>query len=352
MRSSKTFLKGILEKMKTNKAHFFFACLLLCGLGTGCGKELSDQFGAYPNTNPLNDTTWSRVIGTNAQIHLLADSLKTIPLVDSFSAELGDTLNFPNNLEARILPQSLVTATGQSVQGKVKISIARNESKGDWLRGLQGTTSANHVLESDGNFLIRITQQGQELKLAPNSTLTLRFANKDNAPKNQLQVFYGQEGSSFMGSGFDTGFSWKRSTDTSYVGTFQYLGSNSQWKKGYELVVQQLRWVTVARFMDTNMVSKRVYVILSPNFSIKNTLVFAVSNDQKSVIALPADYASRTFSANLPLNGKFKLVSITRIGPRYFLGQMDLTNTNVLSTVKLNPSETSLKNLLQFLSLL
>jgi hypothetical protein len=61
---------------------------------------------------------------------------------------------------------------------------------------------------------------------------------------------------------------------------------------------------------------------------------------QKCVIRLNFDYNSRSFSTDkLPTNSKFRLVSISKIGNDFYLGESNVNELTAASVIKLDPKK-------------
>lgn len=321
---------------------------------SSCKKELSDNFTLYTNS-PLNDTIWINNVPLGASVHHLAELFLPNLVIDSFDCNKGDTLTFGDTLELAIKPGVCVAgpAGGPAPSGQVKLEFFRLKKKGDYIKFFKPTTSMGALLESAGGFFIRISKDGRELSLAQGASITVRFTDTLE-PKTNMQVFYARETIPFLTKGIDTAHSWTRDADTSHVKTFQKTitnGTNTGILKGYELTTKNLRWFSAQRYTDSTLPKKKIFAILPLNFTNKNTAVFAVFANQKTVVGLGADFGARAFSApNIPLKSKIILVSVSRIGTDLYLGVQEVNEVGSEVKYNLVPEKKSLLHILNYLN--
>jgi hypothetical protein len=325
---------------------------------TACKKELSDNFTTYPN-HPLNDTVWLRNLTNAAAINDLFDLL--LPsgvLIDSFNTAAGATLRFGDSVEISFAPGSCITpgsggsTPGGTPSGNSKLLVLPLKRKGDFIRFFTPTTTANgSILETGGGLFIRVMKEGQELVLAPGTTVKVKFNDVDSVKQN-MQTFYGQESKPVPPKGIDTAFSWVRDFDTSYLKTWFKPSNNPLVPSynGYEINSKNLRWITADRYIDSTQLKTKITAILSPNFTNKNTAVFAVFNNQKTVVNLKGDYPSRSFFANIPLKSNIKLVSLSKIGADFFLGIENVNSVSTVTSHTIKPEKKSLVDILKFIN--
>lgn len=322
---------------------------------TACKKEFSDNFNAYAG-HPLNDTAWVRNQPNSASLFdLIEDVLPERFLLDSFEINQADTVRFGDSVQV-ILPAGSCTNPGggpsNSTQAFIQIFPLR--TKGDFIRFMRPTTSKDgYLLETGGALFVRVTGiDGKELTLSPNTNATILF-NDITTPKNNMQLFYGVESAPLPSVPIDTSFSWIRGTDTSYLATWYTPGANPPQTAfaGYQIHPLSLRWLAAERYTDSTLPSTKVTAILSPNFTNKNTLVFAVFANQRTVVNLHGDYPSRSFFAEkIPIGAAVKLISVSKIGSDIYLGTNDISSVQHITSYTLNPVKISLSGLNSFLS--
>lgn len=320
---------------------------------TACKKEVSDDFTTYVN-HPLNDTIWARNLPGTAPIHDVFDLLLPKAYIDSFDATNGSTLKYGDSLQIEIKGGSC-TGPGSTgpVQGTARIELISLKRKGDFIKVFKPTTTANgSLLETGGGLFIRILKDNRELTLASNSTIRIKFPDIDTAKPN-MQAFYGREGIPTPLRGIDTAFSWVRDFDTSYLPTWSKPSNNPLVPSyyGYELNSKNLRWITADRYIDSTQPKTKVTAILSPNYTNKNTAVFAVFNGRKTVVNMKGDYPSRSFFAmNIPLRTSVKLVSLSKIGSDLYLGVKEISSVATVTSYTIVPVKKSLSEILAYLN--
>jgi hypothetical protein len=317
---------------------------------TACQKELSDNFTTYAG-NPLNDTIWVRNVPGSASVHGLADLLFPAIIIDSIEVTRDTTLKYGDSLEITITGGSCI-GPGGPVTGKVRLELLRLKSKGDFIKAFRPTMTSNgSLLETTNAFFLRIVKEGKECSLAQGTSVKIRFSDSED-PKTNMQVFNGQEANPVPLNGIDTAFGWQRDQDTSWLKTFQKTSQGTGSAiKGYELVAKSLRWVAAERFVDSTRPKAKITAILPPNFTDKNTAVFAVFAEQKTVVHMRADFASRSFAASkIPLGSKIKIVSVSRIGDDLYLGTKDINDVGTTVAYSIKPEKKSLKDIVAFLN--
>ncbi|KAF0240486.1 MAG: hypothetical protein Q8K64_12210 [Sediminibacterium sp.] len=327
------------------RKQIIWAIILFAGF-TACKKDVSDNFVIYTN-NAMNDTVWARNLPTNAAIYSLFDSISPQPMVDSFDIAKGDTLRFAKNIEIIFPANSLAGPIGVTLSGKIKVEVQSLLSKGDMIKAMKSSTNYAALFETVGTFCIKASKNGQELSLLPSTNIKLRFLDPDDNPKTSLHVFAGKESYQVPSWGYDMDFTWLKTIDGSTINIWTKYGSGPN--KGYEIVSKNLRWIAAGKHMDSTVSSAKLFAILPPNYTNKNTVAFASFNDSKTVVQLNADYSSRSFSAkNIPLQKKITIVTITKIGNTFYLGKRNVDDIGNIGVYNILPEKKSLKNILDF----
>lgn len=319
---------------------------------TACKKELSDNFSTYTG-HPLNDTIWVKNVPNTASVHDLFTNLTPGFIVDSFNVSTGTTFRFGDSLEITFSPGSCIGPGSTGVPaGNARLEIMPLKTKGDFIRTFRPTTTNENILETGGGFFMRVSKDNQELVLATGATVKLKFTDVDT-PKLNMQVFYGKENNPVPQKGIDTSFFWIRDFDTTALPVWSKTSNNPLVPSymGYELISKNLRWVVAQRYIDSTQPKTKITAILSPNYTNKNTAVFAVFANQKTVVNLRGDYPSRSFNAkNIPLRSAVKLISLSKIGSAYYLGVKNISSVATVTSYTIVPTEKSLKDILVFLN--
>lgn len=331
----------------------FIVGILSIGFFTACKKELSDNFTTY-NGNPLNDTVWVKNVSSTASVHDLFTNLRPGFIVDSFDVSVGNTFRFGDSLEISFSPGSCVGPGISGIPpGMSRLEIMPLKRKGDFIRTYRPTTdSKQNLLETGGGFFLRVSKDNQELTLLNGASLKIKFNDVDT-PKQNMQVFYGQEGNPAPVKGIDTSFFWVRDFDTTALPLWYKLSNNPLVPSyfGYEMFSKNIRWVVAEKYLDSTRPKTKITAILSPNFTNKNTAVFAVFANSKTVVELKGDYPSRSFNTkNIPLGTTIKLISLSKIGGNYYLGVKDVSSVATVTSYTIVPVEQSLPYIISYLN--
>ncbi len=305
-----------------------FVILLTSILFTACSKENSDSFFPYP-TIPANDTAWVQQVPVTAPVNKLMESLSLPSVVDSFNVQVGATIRASEFLQVTFPPNCFAFANGATYTGNAKVEVIHLRRKGDMVRYSRPTTSFGRLLKSGGAFFVRATKDGQELILATNKQIKLKFT--DPTPVNDMRVFYGIEGvQPPFPAGTNPSFTWTPAQDSSRISTFQQFDSTLGIIRGYELLSQKLRWVNADYFTDTTQtIRTRLDVLLPLNFTNANTSVFAVFTADKTVVQLNPEISSRSFNTvNIPVGRSVTLISLSKIGDVLYMSTRSIVTAN------------------------
>ncbi len=331
------------------KKNLFITTVAMLFFFTACKKELSDNFTTYYG-DPRNDTVWAANTPGNAPIHQLAKQFLPDLVIDTFDCAAGDTITLKDHISIYIPAASFTENTGTVATGKVRLEFFRLKKKGDFIKLFKPTTSAGYLVESGGGFFIRVVKNGQELKLASNAFITVRFADTED-PKPNMQVFHARETIPFISSGIDTFHTWARHTDSSWIRTWQGQDPLGNILKGYELTTTQLRWVAANRYIDSTLPHTNIFAYLPQNFTNKNTIVYAVFENQKIVVNLTAEYRSRSFTATrIPKGAKIRILSFSRLGTDLYLGTRLINDVGSSNVYKIEPQKKSLTDILAYIN--
>jgi hypothetical protein len=312
--------------------------LLIAGalLFNACQKNI-DDFVPDPLTN-APDTTWYNIITSTMPVAALQNDLKIKLATDSF--EVNNTAADRNisGMQLLFTPNCCTNSTGQPVTGKVNVEALLIKDKGDMVLMNKPTSSNGQLLVSGGEIFISLNQNGQQLQLAPNAKVYLRYA--DAVPNPQMKLFYGDETNLQQ-------FNW--------VPGFDSIRAGNQF---YDIVSSKLRWINCDYFYDTTgTVRSTVSAYLPFNYTNANTETFLVFKNIRSVLGMYGDVAEKRFiSAKVPNNLAATVVAISKQGNDYFLGKEQITTgVNVTAgnqRVSLTPVKTSLADIKTFLGTL
>jgi hypothetical protein len=346
------WVKPIEMKIRFN---IFIICLGLV-LITSCEKDVSQEFVAY-NNNPLNDTVWATVLKDADPCNTMIGDLTpavveaTIDLSENrVDCKPGNTDSLKITFNKDIftsLENGVVTPVAPT--GTAVVQVLRIRTSGDLIRMLRPTQTGHTLTEFGTGLFIRVMKDGKELSIKSGKNYQINLIETGAAPKVNMQRYLGSESIPAPAHNvYDPNFTWKLDTDVSYL---NYFWENSR-PVGYALTVNKLRWVTAQRPTATSSPNSRsrVTVYFSPSFTNKNTNVYAVFVGQKSVVKLDFDYASRSFRTDLlPYGFAYRLVSISKIGNNFYLGDASIANLTTPSVLKLNPQKVNEQKLHAYL---
>lgn len=344
------------------KINGIIGCILLL-LIVACNKEISNNNNFTPYTgNPLNDTAWIKTITGDAPIYKLADTIfQNSAIIDTFDLAKDQSRSYGDSLEIEIHANSLFDDHvspgapggngGTPMDGIAKLQILRLRTKGDFIKAYRPNSSFGYPLETAGGFFVRIAKNNDELTLTPGSSIKIKYSDIVD-PVANMQVFYGRESLPIPAGALDSAHTWVRGADTGWIKTF-VKQSGSTYRKGYELEAKNLRWISAQRYLDSSLPKTNIYAILPPNYTNKNTQVFAVFDKSRTVLALRSDLSSRSFTTgNIPLRAKITLVTISKIGGDLYLGTKLINDVGTVINYSVTPEKKSLKDILAYLDAL
>jgi len=317
---------------------FISAAFLL----NACQKNI-DMFVPDPGQSNGADTTWYSTVNGTMPVTALRTSLLLPVIKDSFelTGSVAASLTV-NDAQFTFPAHSLINNLGQIVVGKVYAEVQVIKKKGDMILANKPTTSNGSMLVSGGELFISLRKDGQELKLAANTGIQIRYTDLPVNPA--MGLFYGDESNPLN-------FNWIPNQDTA-----NRLTAGQQ---VYEIITNQLRWINCDYFYDTSNITRSfVSAKLPANYTNANTIVYLVFKDLRSVLAMGADVPERRFITGKIANGKAAtVVAISKQGNDYFLGKETITtglNTGSTNTQKINltPTKVSLADIKLYLSTL
>ncbi|MEI6583044.1 MAG: hypothetical protein WCO43_05575 [Chitinophagia bacterium] len=343
----------------------YIGFIMLAGIafiaGTSCSKDFSGEFTQYPN-NPLNDTIWTANVKPTDAVNTIVTDL--MPAFEKETLNLENTLSeikVGGNDSFRIsFAKGIFTSLENGVitpvkpEGTAEIQIFRIRRTGDLIKCMRSTQSSNVLAETVGGFFIKVIKDGKELSIADRgASYQLKWIETGvSNPKKDMRRFYAKESSPAPDYNVtDVNFEWKPDTDITEIDIEQ--GNSGLYPYSYyKTNLSSLRWVSLQRNLVVSPNSKiRLTTYFPPNFTNKNTAVFACYKNQKTMVRLNFDYASRSFNTDLlPPGAEIKIISISKIGSNYYLSEKAVSNlTTAFCINKLEPEKISLAKLQAYL---
>lgn len=319
---------------------------VLATLFLGACQKNSDIF--VPDSGQLNgpDTTWYSLITPTMPVSVLKANLQSPYYTDTFvvSSSASATINTPFGLQCTFPPACCVTTAGVPVSGTVQVELALLKKKGDIILMNKPTTSNGLLLFSGGAAFVSLKKDGQELKLAPNAKILVRFP-AETFPVFPNRLFLGDESNTER-------FNWLPNNDPN-----SSLGIGSQ---NFEIQTTHLRWISCDSLYDTvGTPQTTIKTELPSNYTNANTTAYIVMKDYRSVIAMYGDPVTRKFvsSSRIPAGKEVTLVVISRQGNDYFMDHKTFVSTggtvaNPGQSVAMYPLITTLSNIKTYLSTL
>jgi len=287
-----------------------------------CSKKDADEFVAYPN-NPLNDTVWVNQPSVTSPVYKIPELLSYTPTEDSFDVATGANIRVSQILNITFPSAGFTLANGTAVTGKVKVEVTHLHKRGDFIRFALQTVAFDKLLAAGGAFFIRVTKGGQELILDPTKSIILLV--REPIPVNNLKVFYGEQVLlPPVPLAINSTFTWAAAADLNNVTVFNGLDGSGPFS-AYQFNSKRLNWISCNSSLDVTNIKTRTTAVLPLNFTNRNTLVFAVLKDAKTVLQLDGHGNTKSFTIeDIPLNKDIILVSISKIGEEFYLGSKEI----------------------------
>jgi hypothetical protein len=216
------------------------------------------------------------------------------------------------------------------------------KKKGDMILLNKPTASNGAMLVTAGQAYLRLKKDNQEVTLAPNAKISLRFPS---FPVNSaMQLFFGQD----VANGE---FNWVTNIDT--LNNTLAFGQQQ-----YDIVTNRLRWINLDYFYDTVGLSRTtIQLKLPPNYTNVNTTCFLAFKEVNAVLRMQSNVAARLFTTGKIPDGKNAwLVTMSRQGNDYFFNTQAIVTgqsaTGGVQSVTATPIKTSLPDIKAWLATL
>lgn len=315
-----------------------FLLVSLIAFFYSCKKDIQNGFILYTNLG-INDTVWvNKPMSTHVADSVSNAINNTTFFVDTFDANKGRIIKLNDSLEVAIQPNSCFNPdNSMPTSGNIRIEVLDLRKKGDYIKYLLPTTSNKYLLENEGTFYVSLSQNNHEILLKPGSYLKLKWI--DATPVQYMKFF-----ELYSLRSLDSLYTWMQGNDGNIaVWDSTSLGVN---KRGYEMVSGSTGWLGCSLFTDTLQQRTRLNVTLPPNYTNKNTFVFASFKNTRTIVRLSPDFNSRSFYAlNVPVNSTVTLLSISLIDKHYYWSRTDVTVTNA-NRFSLSPEKLGVTNLI------
>ncbi len=314
---------------------------------SACQKN-TDVFVPDPGQINGPDTAWYNAVASTMPVIALQNNLSTQveTVIDSFeiNATAAVTITMANGVQCTFPAKCCVNNAGQLLTGKIQMELILVKKRGDMVLLNKPTSSNGSMLVSGGEIFIRLKKDGQEVQLAPNAKIYLRYA--DSPMVTNMKLFFGDES-------VPERFNWLPNADT--INNVLVTGVQA-----YEIATNRLHWINVDYFYDTATITRNtVSAHLPPNYTNANSAVFLVFKEIRSVLRMNADVPEKRFiSGKVPAGKPATIVVISKQGADYFLGKESITTGNNLTAgtanqrISLTPVKASLADIKAYLATL
>jgi hypothetical protein len=338
------------------KSFLFTLLTIIALLGSqSCGKDTDEFIPLNTTTTTIlkSDTSWqedllkindvSTSLLPPLNVEKLMAELATDPTKQEVSAERGGTLITPDNVTVDFQANSCVTQNNRPCTGNLSVEILVLRKKGEFLLNNVPTISGGKQLISGGAVLVKVKQNGEDVKLARNTlSYKIRF-QPTIGPESGMTLFEGKQEGRFK---FDwVPISQNRTTDLPVLRPWQDSVQGRR-TTGYELLLDRFTWINCDKFSgDSTSLTNKFCVALPDSFTNQNTSVFVVFKDINSVVSLTGDGKTKQFCVpsyyrGLPLGKVINLISISTIKDRVYIGKKEVT-ISANAVVRLEPNSTT-----------
>jgi len=316
-------------QFKYSLLYALLSTLTLAGVG-GCRKDV-ERFKPYPVTledimlllqqvpEPATRTVFT-LKGTLPDTTLRTASGVRVSLTDTEQL-FSDENNAP-----------VPCSTCQNFE----IEITEAFRKGDMLAlGIPTADTDGNLFESSGAVRVVVTCDGKKLHLLTGRNLKIQIPATD--PKTSWKLFTHTPSDSTR---------WENTQKAAFAA--DWLSPTGEQVKGYELITTALDWVSAGNVPVLNGVN--FCLDLPPQMNPQNTLAFLVFKDSKTIAPLEVPYNAEDFCFQNMLPGyPVRIVTVSKFGGQYLLGQKDDETGLTPATKSLEPKVMSEQALIDFL---
>lgn len=309
---------------------------------SSCVKD-TDEFIADANQIIGPDVTWYSSVSGWMPANVLKNSLNINADIDSISdVSIENTITTNSGLECTIDPNSFVDASDLPISGSIAIESKLITKKGDFIKMSRPTISENKILVSAGAFFIQATKSGKQLKLANGKSIRLKYKSSGANLYPHLTLFNIDE------------------TDPEKMNCIENADTLSGVNKiyysadEYQIKTNKLSWANCYHEQDvTGLPLTKISLTLPVNYTNANTLAYVIFNSQNTVIPLKGDISTKKFkSISIPVGISARVVTITKEGNFYYLGNYSFTTNDSVSgyqSISVTPTKKSFQYITEFL---
>ncbi len=293
------------------------AVIALCVSLNACQKD-SNEFistGSHIDSIPLPIQTFSKpgdtlfieepkgpmnplaILSVDKLHEALALNIKT-PFSDTFTAEKGKKITFPDSSTVEILANICTKSpdgnAGGKCTGTLKVELLVLRTKGELLAYNLPTVTDDGLLQSGGVVRVRITQNGFPVFVQQGQYIKVTYKMPSTVP--DMKYWNGDIDMNNSRLNFDWNLVEDQSRDNPRLKAID--------SATYQLLIDRFSWVNCDRLYgdDKTQLTKSQAVALPDSFSNQNTSVFVVFKDILSLVRLQGDPKKKVF--DIPQNYK------------------------------------------------
>lgn len=305
------------------KYFYVFGMLIIM---MSCGKDV-DQF--IPRTTQDNAGDITRLM-SRLQADIAGDVFTTV----SCSCSGDQVFKIDKDLILVIPPDFVDLTKYPCTNGHFDINVTVCDTKGEMVISGLPTISESKLLESRIEFNLQIQDGTTPVKLAHGKQI--RILVNDPDPRERMELFYGDTNKWIQAD--DNNETWDNVANSEWW-IQQDTNQNPISGFGYECFSDSLDWINVDVFFDVPKEHRTpVCLDLPEQYTNKNTSVFMVFDDYKSILWMPGDSATQQFcesygSTPIGFNVTFVVVVEMGEGQYEFAAQKATIYENHIETI-------------------
>ncbi len=313
----------------------FFTILLMAQIFASCNK---DEIIFIPNqTFEVNRDA------------LIASITETPPVYSIVMNEDNQVFITPDSIIVDIPGQSLTDSEGHFVTGEIKMEFKEfSGKKSNFLNGPSDIEN-NSILNVSKLLYISFSKNDKSLQIVKNIDIYLPSPNQ----KQNFNIFKGVLS--------DNDITWLNTNSNSPPvqvdeWLFNYQGKDIS-IHGFKIQVSgNNNWYCVANRPENANIITKICLQTSSAYTLENTLVYWISDDNNSVLRLNSESTKSVFctkNITIEQEKKGKIIMISDLGnERYFFGMTNAIINENPTEISLNPLPKSIKEIKEALNAL
>lgn len=331
-----------LYKSKTREMSKFF--YWMCGIAlvfVSCGKDI-DLF--IPRSEPQDLGDISRL-----KDRLISDISGDISYTFQVPCD-GDKVFTAGPDVVVVIPPGFVDLSSYPcTNGFFEIDITVCDSKGEIMIAGIPTISEGKLLESRIELNLKIRDGSQQLKLAPGKQIGIKVNDPD--PRERMELFYGNHDNTEWIQADGNPETWDNVSNGDWI--FQDSFQNVITGFGYVMNCDSLDWINIDVFFDIPQDQRTdVCIELPDEFTNKNTAVFMVLDDYKSILPMQGNADFMKFCepyGSAPIGFNVTFIVISEISEDNYMFATKSTSVTSHHSELLTPLKTPYEEIKNFI---